>query len=468
MKQKIYIDALALVPERKSGIGYSLEQTLLQLREIPAIRKGYAIQLVVPLGKARYIRKYVSSGVSVRTIFLPARGMELLLRLGLFPPVDWLLGRGIYVFPNYRNWPLWASQSLTYIYDLGYLLYPETVQQKNLRYLRRYAKRWIGRANRIITITNQVREEIEKNLDLHYGSIDVVYCGVDAKVFYRRPAREVDAVLQKYAVPFKDYVLFVGNIEPRKNITGLLDAYDRLPKHIREQCGIVVVGGDGWSNEDVLERMRQAEAAGQKIYRVPQYVTTEDLPALYSGAKALVHPAMYEGFGITPLEAMACETPVIVSDIPAIREVVQGDAIYIDPKDPQSLADAITKLYTADAGLVNARSVQHRVRELSWKRSAEELAAVIEAASDEQAKGGFHIKRAKRAYVRLDRLIRSMLGQKKRPPYKPQTSPTDKQAFRRMVYEDFLQEQPSHLQAVLLGAYRSAKTGVSRAIGRRQ
>src|SRR4030081_2051898 len=133
--RSIYIDALALVPAHKSGVGLTLQQTLMSLLKNAAIADGYTIYLVVPLGKAKYLSNYVGPNVKIKTICLPAPVLEVFLRFKLFPPADWLLGTGTYIFPNYRNWPLWRSRSLTYLYDVGFVRFPEMVQPKNQKYL---------------------------------------------------------------------------------------------------------------------------------------------------------------------------------------------------------------------------------------------------------------------------------------------------------------------------------------------
>jgi len=187
----IYIDALALVPERKSGVGVTLEQTLEELLKNSEM-KSWEVFLVVPLGKAKYLKKYESSNVHLKTIYLPARALAILLRTRLLPPVDWFLGKGVYLFPNYRNWPTWRSRSVTYIYDVAYVKHPETVQAKNQKYLSRSMSTWARRTDRVITISKQVKYEIEKYLGMNENKIDIVPCGVDRSVFCKRNSNEIE------------------------------------------------------------------------------------------------------------------------------------------------------------------------------------------------------------------------------------------------------------------------------------
>ena len=450
--QTIYIDALALVPARKSGVGLTLEQTLKHLSAKPV-----DIRLVVPLGKAKYLASYLGPNVRTKTIYLPARLLEALLRLKLFPPVDWLLGYGVYIFPNYRNWPVWRSRSLTYIYDVGFIKFPETVQPKNQKYLSRYVTRWVSRTDRIVTITNQVRDEIEKELNQPYAKIAVVYCGVDSSLFYKRNAAKIAAAKEKYGLDFKDYLLFVGNIEPRKNLLNLLEAYEKLPAALQQKYGLVLVGGDGWLNDEFNQRLTLMQQSGKKVIKLNEYVKTEDLPALYSGATLLVHPAVYEGFGITTLEAMACETPVVASDIPAIREVVQAAAFYFDPFDVRSLRDAIIQGITDNqARAAHILEGKKRAEELTWEQSAADLYEVIAG----EFKKGPHkrpiLSRLKSLYLSGDIETRKLLGDKALSPYRPQPA-TSLNELRTTMYDDFLKEQPSFAQELLLKIYLFTK-----------
>lgn len=458
LKKSLYIDALALVPEKKSGIGVTLERTLEQLLKMPAI-SSWQVYLVVPLGKAKYLTKYIPLGAQIRTIYLPARVLTVLSRMKLLPPMDLFLGRGVYLFPNYRNWPVWRSRSLTYIYDVAYLKYPETVQAKNQRYLSRSMPSWVRRTDRVITISNQVKYEIEKYLSLSELQISIVPCGVDTSVFYRRSRREVERVKKQYGIASEKYFLFVGNIEPRKNLERLLEAYERLPKTIQDEYALVIVGGGGWNNETILQRIREMQSGNLKVIKVSSYVTNADLPAIYSGASMLIHPAIYEGFGITPLEAMACGIPLAVSDLPAIREVVgDGTGQYFDPLDTRSIIGAIQTVLAGNSGKSATDTKQEVVlaKNFSWKHSAEKLFDIL---GYEQGLGVRHhpfLTRCKYAYQVMDRKLLHLLGERSYPPYVPQPAKT-KHELKMNILDDFYEEQPASVQVILKKAYLGLK-----------
>lgn len=455
-KHNIYIDSLALVSKNKSGVGLTLERTLYEMGNSQMISHKYNIYLIAPLGKAKYLKTYEQQNIHTKTIYLPARLMEILLRLRVFPPIDWIYGSGVYVFPNYRNWPVWRARSVTYVYDVSFINNPETVRPKNQRYLSKYIYRWISRTDKVITITKQLKWEIERYLHVPPQSIGVVYCGVDKAKFYKRPSAEIDRVKNKYKLPYKNYLLVVGNIEPRKNLTNALRAYKLLPKHIQNDYGLVFVGGDGWLNEEFYSTLNAMQAEDYNVLKIDKYVQDSDLPALYSGSAALLHTAIYEGFGIPPLEAMACETPVLVSDIPAIREVVGEAGHYFDPVDPNSISKTISKLLTADPELERIGLGKNRSSELSWENSAKELETIIDEQFSRGPQNKPVRKRAKLIYNLVDTKIRSLFGERTQNPYRP-IEMNDKKSLRDEIYGDFLEEQPSRTQIFALKLYQGSK-----------
>jgi glycosyltransferase involved in cell wall biosynthesis len=453
LEKSIFIDALSLVPRNKSGVGITLKQTLEKLANEPEL-KIYNIYLVVPLWKEKYLTEYLTSNIKLRTLPLPAKGLELLLRLKLMPPIDWFLGSGVYVFPNYRNWPLWYSRSITYIYDLGYLLYPETVQVKNQRYLKKYMNIWAGRSDKIATISSQVHDEVSKYLSVPYTKLGIVYCGVtNAK--------------QKYDIDYDKYFLYVGNIEPRKNLIALLDAYSGLPRAVQDEYGLVLIGGDGWLNQTIYDRLEKLQANQKNIIKVKKFVGEEDLPAIYSGASALVHPAIYEGFGMTPLEAMACGVPVAVSDIASIKEVVQDSGYYFDPMNVKSITQAMEEV-VFDKSNYRASRINRglsRAGELTWDNSARSLYELIEQLFNAGAHSKPILRRVYSLYKTTDQKIRDIFGEKILSPYKPGSARTSKELMQS-IYNDYNSEQPLYIQKVLLRIYLVTKSIIYRSLSR--
>lgn len=465
IEKTLYIDALALVPEKKSGVGVTLEQTLKKLLKTSEL-KQWKVCLVVPLGKAKYLKKYQSANVQIKTIYLPARALALLLMIKLLPPMDWFLGTGVYLFPNYRNWSVWRSRSITYVYDIAYLKHPETVQVRNQKYLHRFMPSWVRRTDRVVTISDQVKYELEKYLGLAESQIEIVPCGVDRSVFYKRDGKEIETVKKKYSIPYDKYFLFIGNIEPRKNLVNLLNAYNKLPAATQAEYGLVFVGGEGWQNEEFYQELKKMQSAQKNVFKTSKYVIAADLPALYSGATMLIHPAIYEGFGMTPLEAMACGTPATVSDTPAIREVVQDMGVYFDPYSVQSIAGAISKTLS-DTKLI-AANVERGLtlaKEFSWERSAKELFKVVGKEQESGAHGHPILVRLKRLYQITDGKLLYLFGERAYPPYEPADAQTAHQ-LRETIFDDFTKEQPARLQLFLKKVYLGTKHSAARILKR--
>lgn len=452
---------MALVPEKKSGVGATLERTLEKLLKIEAL-KEWEVYFIVTLGKAKYLKAYQSNNVKIKTIYLPARMLEIFARTRLLLPIDWFLGVGLYVFPNYRNWPLWRSRSITYVYDVGYSKYPETVQVKNQKYLHRFMPGWMRRTDRVITISNQVKYEIEKYLGLNESQIDIVPCGVDRSIFYKRSNKEIKSVKERYDISYDKYFLFVGNIEPRKNLEKLLQAYEKLPVAIQNEYALILVGGDGWQNDLLYEKISKMQSEKKSVFKVLKYVVDSDLPALYSGATLLIHPAIYEGFGITPLEAMACGVPVVVSDTPAIREVVQDAGLYFDPNSAKEIASAI-QTTLEDTALVDKNIVRGLAiaQEFSWENSAKQLFKILE---NEQKTKNTHrhpiLARLKRLYQVTNRRLLYFFGEREYEVYAPPHSETVAQ-LRQNILNDFIREQPSRTQLLLKRIYLSTKSAAA-------
>ena len=449
--KKLYIDALALVQKNKSGVGQTLEQTLESLLLMPDIKKDWSIYLVVPLGKGKYLKRYNKTIAHIKTIYFPARILNLLLGLRLLPPLDIFLGQGIYLFPNYRNWPLCRSRSLTYIYDLSFVLFPETVQPRNRKYLTNNIENWITNTDVIITITHWMRQAIETYFNDAKNKVKVVYCGVNKNLFYARSNKEIQIVKKRYNITYKQYILFVGNLEPRKNLSLLISAYLGLPKELKDKYGLVIVGSDGWLNGDLLAQIATEDAKGQKIYKVQKYVNNEDLPAIYSGATLLVHPAIYEGFGLTPLEAIACGTQVLVSDIPAAREILGDAPVYFNPYSVNNLQHKIIDSLTNQQKVPNIA-----VDNFSWEQSARTLYNYI----DEQNQLGlrkisFKVI-LKTMLHRIDLTTLRLLGDKQINFYQPQSG-HNKAELLKKIYISLLDNEQSVIQKNLLSGYNKMK-----------
>ncbi len=378
---KLFIEASALAHPRISGIGHNAIEIIRALQNLPEGSGFSEITLLVPFRGRKHIAKWGLENVSCRYFLPPMKLFRLLDKIGLMPRLDWFYGQGAYLFPNYLNLPVSSrSRSFTYVHDVGFVTFPDFVSPPNRRYLQANVPKWLGRSNKVITISEFSKREIIDNYGVNSDKISVVLCGVDHNLFHRRTLDETEKCLAKYSIDARDYILYVGNIEPRKNILGILNAYDSLSSENKLAHPLMLIGGAGWLNEEIDAKIAQLRAKGLKIIRPGVYIEDQDLPAVYSAANMLVHPAYYEGFGISPLQAMACETPVITSNSASLPEVVGRAALLVEPDNIPQLANDMERLLT-DKSLRKelSRKGLARSRDFTWQRAAQTLAKVIQS-----------------------------------------------------------------------------------------
>ncbi len=264
------------------------------------------------------------------------------------------------------------------IHDLSFILYPGTLPRERLRYIERYFHLRVASARRIITVSAATKREIVRLLGIAPERIAVTPLGVGPR-FQPLASDIVRPMLAKRGLTAGQYILYVGTLEPRKNIIRLLEAYSAVPPNIRRGHPLVLVGGVGWRMERLDDEIRRLRLDGNVVK--PGYVSDNDLVALYNGATVFVYPSLYEGFGLPPLEAMACGAPVIASNVSSIPEVVGDAAILVDPQDVDSLRTRLEELIANPelCAVYRDRGFE-QARKFSWKRCAEQTLAVYEDA----------------------------------------------------------------------------------------
>ena len=271
----------------------------------------------------------------------------------------------------------WRGPSLLTVYDILALSHPEWCKWANAAYFRRALPPSIGRATITVTPSEHVRQEIIARLCAPPDRVRVVPLGLPAEMTPSRPA-EVMAARQVLGVPER-YLLWVGNFEPKKNLEGIVEAFEHVAAN--SPHSLVLAGKPGWKCEPILRRIAASPVAGRIL--MPGYVPPLLLPPLMTGADLLVHWSLYEGAGLTPLEAMACGTPAVVSDGGALPELAGQVAPVVPLGDPGALADEITSLLT-DRARHDALAARGRewVAQFTWRRHADAMIALYaEAAS---------------------------------------------------------------------------------------
>ena len=243
------------------------------------------------------------------------------------------------------------------LYDMTCWLVPETHSARNVWGSKLFAERVIKRADGLIAISGSTRQDAARILGINPDKIAVIYPGVAKAFFGARPAGS------------RPYILFVGTIEPRKNIDTLLDAFAQLPSSLRAEFELVIAGPAGWGNPATLRRLQ----AGEPGVRYLGYVPEDDLPGLTAGATIFVYPSLYEGFGLPLAQAMAAGVPAITSNVSSMPEVAGDAALLVDPRSPSELAAAMERLLSSsELRATLARNGRARAQLFTWENSARE------------------------------------------------------------------------------------------------
>ncbi len=283
-------------------------------------------------------------------------------------------GYGLYHEPNHIPMP-WHGPIVTTIHDLSVVRHPEWHPADRVDWYQREFEAGLARTHHFITVSNFTRDEMVSLLGIPAERITPIPLGIGPA--FRPPDREDGpAGLPGSSLP--PCLLYVGTLEPRKNVPGLLAAYASLPASLRQRVPLVIAGMSGWGQEDVRQLAVRLGVIEQ-VFTLG-YVSEEQLRALYHAAHALVWPTLYEGFGLPPLEAMACGTPVITSNAASLPEVVGDAAVLIDPLVPEQIAEAMRRLIEDEAlrATLSARGLA-RTRQFSWDRCAQAHATVYRA-----------------------------------------------------------------------------------------
>ena len=265
---------------------------------------------------------------------------------------------------------LWAPTVIT-IYDMSPVLFPEYAERGGALLFRLLIKLFARRACRILTISEHSRRDIVNLLDVSVDKVSVALPAAEACFRPVGDANALDRTVQQYGIACP-FILFVGTLEPRKNVVSLLRAYAAMRSGSRITHQLVIVGRKGWLYDEVFQTVDELCLEDDVIFTGP--VPDGDLVHLYSASALFVYPSVYEGFGIPPLEAMACGTPVITSNTSSLPEVVGDAGISVDPQDVDDLASAMARVL-GDPALSADMAVRGlaRASKFSWARTAAQV-----------------------------------------------------------------------------------------------
>lgn len=269
----------------------------------------------------------------------------------------------------------WGFRSVITVHDVAFLHYPQFMTADSRRYYNHQIASATRRADHIIAVSAATRDDLLSMLNVPAEKITVVHEAA-AGTYHPLPAEDDAKHLAKFDLT-PGYILFVGTIEPRKNLPALLHAYKLLLNDLPDAPRLVIAGGRGWLADDVFETL-DALKLGERVRWLGAVEQTDLLP-LYSGAALLCMPSHYEGFGLPALEAMACGTPVVVSDRASLPEIAGDAGLLVDPDDQASIADALRRVLT-DSSLAKTLREKGiaRAKTFSWRRAARETVSVYQ------------------------------------------------------------------------------------------
>ena len=289
-------------------------------------------------------------------------------------PVD------VFHSPDFTLPPVWRARTVLTVHDLSFLRVPECFTGALRRYLEQVVPRSVRRADQVIADSESTKRDLVELLGTPAGKVTVIYSGVEPRFRPIADQSTLEAVRRRYNLPER-FILSVGTLQPRKNFITLIEAFSRLKLEDggwRLEDGglkLVIVGGRGWLYEEIFSRVEALGLQGEVLF--PGFVADEHLPVLYNLAEVFALPSLYEGFGLPPLEAMACGTPVVTSNASSLPEVVGDAGLMVEPMDVEGLAAAIgCVLEDGDLRREMVHRGLARAREFTWGRAARQLLEV--------------------------------------------------------------------------------------------
>lgn len=376
---KIAFDAQLLFEKQKTGIGWTADYVIKNIIKECDNNEYYLnyFSLRSNEEKERLIHTYKELGYKVNKCGWFHN--VIYRRIWNSIPIPYNLffrqNNQITQFFNYDIPPGVKGKAVTFIYDMVYKAYPHTVNKKTMKMLDYNLKKTCMRADHIITISEFSKREIIKYMKVPSDKISIMPCGVDLSIYHPNyTKKEIDRVKKKYNIE-NDYMLYLGTLEPRKNIERLVEAYSILKRNMCTPPKLVLAGKKGWLYDTIFKKIELYRLKEDIIFT--DYVENEDVPILLNGANIFIFPSIYEGFGLPPLEAMACGTPVIVSNEASLPEIV-GDAGYlVNPYSIEELVYAMEHLINNESLRENFRSRGlERAEKFTWNQSINKLMGI--------------------------------------------------------------------------------------------
>lgn len=269
-----------------------------------------------------------------------------------------------YVSPFLNRTP-----SIVTLYDLSFYLYPEYFRPFHRLYLQIGTRVAARRARRILTISESAKQDVVRLLRVESERVHVAPPGVEPEFFQPVAAPAIEHFRRTKHLP-EHFVLFLGTREPRKNLPTLIRAFVQAKRAARLPHYLILAGGRGWLDHNIAQTIQELGVTDQVIF--PGFVPQSELPLWYRAADAFVYPSQYEGFGMPALEALACGTPVIASNVSSLPEAVGSAGRLVNPRAPQEIADALIEILTnASLRREFAERGPLHARQFTWTRTAQ-------------------------------------------------------------------------------------------------
>lgn len=377
-KLKVAFDGQLFLKGNKTGIAWCTEYLILELSKfhnieciINVFTKNYSKEELEQLNKYREHGCKIQSCNWFHDTWYKYLWQLLPIPYSLFfnKKVD------VTIFPNFIVPPGVKGKSIAIVHDMAYKACPETVREKTKWWLRKTMKGSCRRANHIVTVSHFSKEELMKYLKIKSNKITVIQNGVEQGLYHPNyDKKQIEEVKKKYHINEK-YFLYLGTLEPRKNIVRIIRAYEKLQKKQENIPKLVLAGGKGWLYEEIFELVKTLCLEDKIIFT--GYVGTEEAPKLMCGAEGFLFPSLYEGFGMPVIEAMACGVPVITSNTTSLKEIAEGAAILVNPESEKDIYHAL-KILIQDDNQKWREKAMERIKNYTWSVSGIKMKKIIE------------------------------------------------------------------------------------------
>lgn len=278
----------------------------------------------------------------------------------------------VYFAPAHYTPPVTKAPIVVTVHDLAYEIFPDLFLSEDLRKLKTWTRSSVNRASRIIAVSHSTKNDLINLYNVNPDKITVIHNGFNNDQFHKSVKLD-RLVFDKYKIPNDPYLLYVGTIQPRKNVTRLVQAFHILKDQKKYKGKLVLAGNPGWMSDDTIKSIHESEYSNDII--LTGYVDDSDLPSLYKKADLYILPSLMEGFGIPILESMAVGTPAIASDNSSLGEVLGKSGALFNPYDPAEISDSILKVLN-DRDHYSTLALS-QADKFSWAKTARETLEVL-------------------------------------------------------------------------------------------